>query len=64
MIEKVESMYMLEELFDVVEDELEQETKRMMKERWEDEKEVMKIRAGQIHEMNKWNRIEKWIGEI
>ena len=33
---------MLAELFDVAEDELEPESKRMMKERWEDEKEVMK----------------------
>lgn len=64
MIEEVESMYMLEELFDVAEDEIEAESKKMMKERWEDEKEVMKIRAGQIHEMNRWNRIEKWMGEM
>lgn len=55
---------MLAELFDVAEDELEPESKRMMKERWEDEKEVMKIRAGQIHEMIRWNRIEKWMGRF
>ena len=42
---------------------LDDETKKILRDRWEDEKEVIKLRSCQIDHGRKFKELEKWIGE-